>query len=53
MQAAGKNVETLCEYRKLYEHNIQALMKEVEIAQQRIRELTPEATIPKDNASRI
>ena len=48
MQAAGKNVETLCEYRTLYEHNIQALMKEVEIAQQRIRELTPEATIPKD-----
>lgn len=48
MQAAGKNVETLCEYRKLYEHNIQALMKEVEIAQHRIRELTPEATIPKD-----
>ena len=48
MQAAGKNVETLAEYRTLYEGKIQALMREVEIAQQRIRELVPEATIPKD-----
>ncbi len=48
MQAAGKNVETLKEYRMIYEQKIQELMKEVEIAQQRIRELIPEATIPKD-----
>ena len=48
MQAAGKNVETLAEYRILYEEKIQVLMREVEIAQQRIRELVPEATIPKD-----
>ncbi|RMH37598.1 MAG: phage tail tape measure protein [Nitrospirae bacterium] len=48
MQAAGKNVETLAEYRVLYEQKIQALMREVEIAQQRIRELTSEAAIPKD-----
>ena len=48
MQAAGKNVETLAEYRTLYEEKIQVLMREVEVAQQRIRELVPEATIPKD-----
>ena len=48
MQAAGKNVETLIEYRVIYEQKIQEIMKEVEIAQQRIRELVPEATIPKD-----
>ena len=48
MQAAGKNVETLKEYRIIYEQKIQELMKEVEIAQRRIQELVPEATIPKD-----
>jgi len=48
MQTAGKNVKTLGEYRLLYEQKIQGLMKEVEIAQHRIRELTPEATIPKN-----
>ena len=48
MQAAGKNVETLKEYRLIYEQKIQELMREVEIAQHRIRELVPEATIPKD-----
>ncbi|MCA9472493.1 MAG: hypothetical protein MRJ96_16725 [Nitrospirales bacterium] len=48
MQAAGKNVETLKEYRLIYEQKIHELMREVEIAQQRIRELVPEATIPKD-----
>ena len=48
MQAAGKNVETLKEYRAIYEQKIQELMREVEIAQQRIRELVPEAMIPKD-----
>ena len=48
MQAAGKNVETLMEYRVIYEQKIDELMREVEIAQQRIRELVPEATIPKD-----
>ena len=48
MQAAGKNVETLKEYRVIYEQKVQELMREVEIAQQRIQELIPEATIPKD-----
>lgn len=48
MQTMGKNVETLDEYRKLYTGNIAALMKEVEIAQARIRELSPEAAMPKE-----
>ena len=48
MQMAGKNVETLAEYRVIYEGKIHGLMKEVEVAQVRIKELIPEATIPKD-----
>jgi len=48
MQFAGKNVETLAEYRVIYEGKIHGLMKEVEIAQVRIKALIPEATIPKD-----
>ena len=48
MQTMGKNVETLGEYRKLYAGNIAALMQEVETAQARIRELSPEAAIPKE-----
>ncbi len=48
MQLAGKNVETLAEYRIIYEGKIHGLMKEVEVAQARIKELIPEATIPKD-----
>jgi hypothetical protein len=48
MQFAGKNVDTLAEYRVIYEGKIHGLMKEVEIAQARIKELIPEATIPKD-----
>jgi len=48
MQATGKNVQTLGEYRTLYEQKIQGLMKEIEIAQGRIREIAPEAAMPKD-----
>jgi len=48
MQTAGKNVETLAEYRKIYQQKVQGLMGEVEIAQARIRELVPKASIPKD-----
>jgi hypothetical protein len=48
MQFAGKNVETLAEYRVIYEGRIHGLMQEVEVAQARIKELIPEATIPKD-----
>ena len=48
MQTMGKNVETLGEYRTIYTGNIAALMKEIEIAQARIRELSPEAAISKE-----
>jgi len=48
MQVAGKNIETLAEYRVIYKGKIQGLMQEVEVAQARISELIPEATIPKD-----
>ena len=48
MQVAGKNIETLAEYRVIYQGKIQGLMQEVEVAQARISELIPEATIPKD-----
>lgn len=48
MQTMGKNVDTLAEYRTIHTEKIADLMKEVEIAQARIRELLPEAAIPKD-----
>lgn len=48
MQVAGKNIETLAEYRVIYESKIKGLMAEVEVAQARIKELIPEATIAKD-----
>ncbi len=48
MQVTGKNVETLGEYREIYQKRIEGLMAEVEVAQGRIQELIPEATIPKD-----
>lgn len=48
MQTAGKNVATLGEYRQLYQEQVQELLKEIEVAQQRIAELKPEAAIPKD-----
>jgi len=48
MQVAGKNIETMAEYRVIYQKKIQGLMQEVEVAQTRIKELIPEATVPKD-----
>lgn len=48
LQTLGKNVATLGEYREIYEGKITGLMKEVEIAQARIRELSPEAAMPKE-----
>ncbi|MBA3966972.1 MAG: hypothetical protein H0X47_14610 [Nitrospirales bacterium] len=48
MQVAGKNIDTLAEYRVIYQGKILGLMKEVEVAQVRIKELIPEATVPKD-----
>lgn len=48
MQAMGKNEATLEEYRQIHEGHIRELMKEVETAQARIRDLAPEAAVPKD-----
>lgn len=48
MQTVGKNVASLAQYRALYEQQVKTLMGELEIAQQRILELSPEAAIPKD-----
>jgi hypothetical protein len=48
LQAVGKNVATLDEYRTLYEQTIEKLKGELDAARQRIDELTPEAAIPKD-----
>ena len=46
LQTMGKNVATLGEYRRIDEEKIVGLMKQVEIAQARIRALSPEAAIP-------
>lgn len=48
MQAVGKNVESLREYKVIYERYSAGLRKEVDIAKQRIEELIPEATVPKE-----
>ncbi len=48
MQAIGKNVESLQQYRVLYESQIAELMKELDVTKARIEELVPEAAVPKD-----
>jgi AAA domain len=48
MQAAGKNVESMREYQGIYQEQIDDLIKEITIAKERIRELVPEAAIPRD-----
>lgn len=48
MQAVGKNPATLLEYNKVFEQQLKDLKAELEMAQRRIAELTPEAAIPKD-----
>lgn len=48
LQTVGKNVDSLPEYRTIYENTIKDLMTELETAQQRIAELQPEAAIPKE-----
>lgn len=47
MQTVGKNVQSLAEYRKIYERQIQSVMAELETAKHRIEELAPEAAVPK------
>jgi hypothetical protein len=48
MQAVGKNVESLQQYRVLYEAQIDDLTRELDIARARIQELVPEAAVPRD-----
>ncbi len=48
MQALGRNAPSLPEYNRVYEQQIKELNGELDIAQRRIAELTPEAAIPKD-----
>lgn len=48
MQAMGKNVESLREYLLIYERQCAGLRKEIDIAKQRIDELIPEATVPRE-----
>jgi hypothetical protein len=48
MQAVGKNVESLGEYRKIHESQIDGLRHELDVAKRRIDELVPEAAVPKD-----
>ncbi|MGH7235839.1 MAG: AAA domain-containing protein [Nitrospiraceae bacterium] len=48
MQAVGKNVGSLNEYRSIYEQSVQTILAELDVAKHRIEELSPEAAIPKD-----
>jgi hypothetical protein len=48
MQAVGKNVESLHQYRALYEKQIGEVTKELDIAKARVEELIPEAAVPRD-----
>ena len=48
MQAVGKNVGSLNEYRTIYEQSVQTILAELEVAKRRIEALSPEAAIPKD-----
>jgi hypothetical protein len=48
MQAVGKNVDSLGEYRKIHEGQIDGLRQELDVAKERIDELVPEAAVPKD-----
>ena len=48
MQTIGKNVGTLNEYRTIYEQTVQKVLGELEAAKHRIKDLSPEAAIPKD-----
>src|SRR5262249_30607543 len=48
MQAIGRNVDSLQQYRALYEGQIADLLRELNVAKARIAELAPEAAVPKD-----
>lgn len=48
MQTMGQNVQTLGEYRILYQQQIEGLLQELDVAKQRVAELKPEAALRKD-----
>ena len=48
MQAVGKNVESLTQYRALYQQQIDGLSQELDLVKDRIRQLVPEAAIPRE-----
>lgn len=48
LQTLGKNLETLQQYRVIYQQRASELMSELDVAKKRIEELAPEAAVPKD-----
>ncbi|MGQ0811595.1 MAG: AAA domain-containing protein [Nitrospiraceae bacterium] len=48
MQAAGRNTQSLVEYRTIYQQQVTGLKNELDMAKRRIEQLIPEATVPKD-----
>ena len=47
MQAVGKNAESLKQYHALYQSQLDQLNHELDVTQQRIQELVPEAAVPR------
>jgi AAA domain len=47
MQAVGKNIESLKQYRVLYQSQMEGLNKELDVAKDRIQTLVPEAAVPR------
>lgn len=48
LQAVGKNVESLRQYQVLYQKQIDEVNKEIDVAKARIRQLVPEAAVPRE-----
>ncbi len=47
MQSVGKNVESLKQYRALYQSQMDRLDREIDVAKGRIQQLVPEAAVPR------
>jgi hypothetical protein len=47
MQAVGKNVDSLKQYRALYQSQLDRLNSEIDVAKGRIQQLVPEAAVPR------
>lgn len=47
MQTVGKNVESLKQYRALYQSQLDRLNSEIDVAKGRIQQLVPEAAVPR------